>query len=416
MVLMNTVQLPLNLVNPDYLFLFTEPYRSCPFQIVYGGASSGKSVAIAQRDIVDMVNEDRNFLITRNVADSMRASVFEERKKVISYWGLSKYFKIHETNMDIMYRPRGNVMYFSGLNDVERIKSITPPRGVFTDVRVEEATETKENDIIELRRRMRGITSLPKRTVFSFNPTFRTHWIAKTHFNGQNIRFHYTPDKKLILRTTYRSNNYLTQQDRDELESLTGYQRQVYCEGEWGVLGDLILNNWEIADIADINFDVTRYGLDFGFSADPSALIKVGYNAAKKEIYIQKDMYIFGGVNDVLASKIKPHVRENIVYCDCAEPRTIAEIRNQGEQSISAYPCKKGKDSVWHSLQWLQQHKIIVDRSCQRFINEVSQFQWKKNKQGETLPEPVDGNDHCIAALRYALEQDMVGSGFKFLF
>jgi phage terminase large subunit len=115
-------------------------------------------------------------------------------------------------------------------------------------------------------------------------------------------------------------------------------------------------------------------------------------------------------VNDVLAAKAKPLVNGNPVWCDNAEPKSIRELHQQGEQSINAQATVKGKDSVWHSLQWLQQWKIIIDKNCSECINEFSQYQWKKNKDGISLNEPVEVNDHCIAALRYATERDRLGS------
>lgn len=412
---MAAITLPDNLINDDYIFLFDEPHRSCPFQIIYGGASSGKSVAIAQRDVLDAINEPRNFIIVRKTANTLRASVFEERCRVIREWGLSNYFEIHKSDMDITYLPRGNKFFFRGLDDVEKIKSIVPPIGPLTDLRVEEATEINEEDLGELQRRMRGHTELVKRVVLSFNPTFRSHWIAKKYFHGQNIEFHYTPGAMLILRTNYRSNKFLTQQDIAHLESLKGYQRMVYCDGEWGVLGDLIFNNWEIVDIRSVEYDVTRYGLDFGFAADPAAVVKAGISIPKKEIYIQRDLYVYGGTNDVLAVKAKPIVGRNPVWCDSAEPKSIQEIRDQGKKSISAYGVKKGKDSVWHSIQWLQQLKIFIDKNCVHMIDEMSQFQWDKNRDGKTLTKPAETDDHCIAALRYATERDRLNVGIKFV-
>lgn len=407
-----TIKFPINIINEDYLFLFDEPHRSIPFQIIYGGSSSGKSVAIAQRDILDIINEPRNFLVCRKTANTLRASVFEERCKVIREFGLSNYFEIHKGDMDITYLPRGNKFFFRGLDDVEKIKSIVPPVGVLTDIRVDEATETTEDDIAELQRRMRGYTELVKRVVLSFNPTFRSHWISKKYFKGQNIPFYYN-DKILILRTNYKSNKFLTKQDIEHILSLTGYQGMVYRDGIWGVLGDLIFINWDIVDLSGIEFDNIRCGLDFGFAADPAAVIVCNYDKHQKTISIIKDMYVYGGTNDVLAVKAKPIVSKEPVWCDSAEPKSISELRQQGENSLYAYGVKKGKDSVWHGIQWLQQQKILIDKRCKYLIDEITQYQWQKNKNGETLNKPVDKNDHCIAALRYATERDRLGSNIN---
>jgi phage terminase large subunit len=376
-------------------------------QIYYGGASSGKSVSIAQRDVLDCVNECRNFLITRAVGNTLRSSVFEERVKVINQFKLRPLFDIRENKMEIIYAPRGNRMIFRGLDDVEKLKSITVPIGTLTDLRVEEATETTEADCDQLiLRTARGLFDLPKRMILSFNPVMRTHWICKKYFNGQLIKYFRT-DKLLIFHSTHRDNSFLSADDHDKIESTQGYMHDVYADGKWGILGDLIFTNWETADIEGVVFDSYRYGLDFGFSVDPSAVIEVAVSPAKKTLYITKELYIKGATNDVLAEKARPIVNDNTVWCDCAEPKSIAELRNA---RISAYPVSKGKDSVWHSIQWLQQWHIVINRRCYNTIGEFSQYQWQKDKHGTTLPEPVGTNDHIIAALRYATERDRIGA------
>lgn len=404
-ILMYSLTLPSERVNTAYRFLFQEPYRSISTQILYGGAGSGKSVAVAQRDIFDIVNEPRNFLIVRNTANTLRGSVFEERRKVINQWGLRKFFDIKESNLQIVYKPTGNIMLFCGLDDVEKLKSITVPNGPITDLRIEEATECREETFEQLELRMRGITTVPKRVVLSFNPVFRRHWISKRFFNGRNIKFAYNDDV-LIFKTTYKDNDFITAQDKAKIESKKGYYHQVYALGNWGVLGDLIYNNWEIESCANNNYDKTLYGLDFGFASDPAALIKVGVHRPSKTLYMQQELYIHGATNDVLAAKAKPIVNNSIVWCDSAEPKSIQELRNMGENRLHAQAVSKGKDSKWHGIQWLQQWNIKIDKNCVNFIDEISQYQWKKNKDGETLPEPIDNNDHLLDATRYATEQE----------
>jgi len=391
-----------------------EPIRSVPLQIIYGGASSGKSVFIAQRDVLDIINEERNFLLVRKFANTIRSSIFEERRKVIAQWGLLPLFDIRESDFTITYRPSGCVMMFRGLDDVEKVKSITAPRGVFTDLRVEEATECSETDIDQLGIRMRGLSRVPKRELYSFNPIFRSHWLCKKHFSGELVKYRRTADK-LIFHTTFRDNKFLTQQDRNKLLSYTGYYRDVYADGKWGVLGNLIFTNWKVADLSGMMFDTVRYGLDFGFTNDPSALVEVAIQSNTRTIYITREVYKHGTTNDVLAAMIKPVCGDSTVWCDCAEPKSITELHNQGTNRINSHAVAKGKDSVWHSIQWLQQWKIVIDRGCPNTVNEFSQYQWQKNKDGVSLNEPIGTNDHCIAALRYATERDRMGATVSLL-
>lgn len=391
------------------MFLLREPIRSTPLQIIYGGSGSGKSVFIAYRNILELINEERNFLIVRNTANTLRASVFEERCKAIRALSLSSVFEIRESDLTITYKPRGNRMIFRGLDDTEKLKSITVPVGTLTDIHVEEATECLEASIDELERRMRGLTDVVKRRVLSFNPIFSNHWICKRYFNGQFIKYKRTDDM-LIFHSTFRNNKFLTEQDRKVYLGYTGYQKDVYADGKWGVLGDIIFTNWEVQDTSGMSFDTVRYGLDFGFSNDPSAVLEIAIQRSEKTIYIKNEIYIYGATNDVLAAKCKPMVGDNTVWCDSAEPKSINEMRGAGEHRINAQPASKGKDSVWHSIQWLQQWKIVIDKRCPNTINEFSQYQWQKNKQGETLNIPSGDNDHAIAALRYGTERDRLGA------
>lgn len=381
----------------------------CPSQIYYGGSGSGKSVFAAQSRVISFITEPRNYIIVRKVENTLYSSVFAETKKAISQLHVERDFKITESPMIITYKPDQRVMYFNGLDNVEKRKSITVPNGVITDIDIEEATELIESDYDQLDLRLRGLSPVVKRVRMFFNPVFKMHWICQRFFNGKWILQKYDPNEILILHSTHLDNKFLTEQDHQKIESKKGYMHDVYAKGKWGVLGDLILQ-FSIQDCKNIVFDRTVFGLDFGFTNDPSACLKIGIKMNERKIYIQQEIYGHHLTNDKLARLIKPMVGDNIVLCDSAEPKSIAEMRDQGDYSISAHPVTKGQDSVWHSLQWLQQWEIIIDKECPNTINEASQFQWKKDKRtGQSLNEPVEGNDHCMAALRYGTEPIRLG-------
>ena len=116
-------------------------------QIYYGGSSSGKSVFLAQRDVIRLMRGGRNVLVCRQVAKTLRGSVVQEIRKVISKWGISDLFDINKTDGTVTCSANGYQIVFAGLDDVEKLKSITPARGVFTDVRIDEATETTRDSI-----------------------------------------------------------------------------------------------------------------------------------------------------------------------------------------------------------------------------------------------------------------------------
>jgi len=392
------------------------PYLNCQTrkQIFFGGSSSGKSYfVLGQRVIYDILNGGRNFLICRNTAKTNRISTFNEvSKAILRSPGLITLFQINKSEMTITC-VNGYQIYFAGLDDPEKLKSITPAKGVITDIIYEEATEISYDSVKTIRKRLRGKTkdNIKKRETFIFNPIIKSHWIYKEFFEGkfQDEDKCYHDDDLLILKTTYLDNlKHLEEDDIYELENENDpYYRDVYTFGNWGVLGDIIFKkdiHWRVEDLEQIRENYNNYlnGLDFGFSNDPTALLRCTIH--------NNDIYVFdthGGKawdNFRIAQEIEPIVGNEYVWCDSAEPKSIHELKGYG---IRALPVQKGKDYLLHAIQWIQRHNLIVDKRCQELINELSLFQWKKDKDGNAINQPIDKNNHWIDALHYALSTEI---------
>jgi phage terminase large subunit len=206
------------------------------YLVFYGGGSSGKSYFIAQRYIYKLIQQTKcNLLIVRQTGDTNRKSTFPLMKQVISNWNLGDYFKVNESDMRIICKLTNNEVAFAGLDDVEKIKSITFANGELTDIWVEEATETAEADINQLKVRLRGGKS-KKQIVLSFNPINVQHWIKK-HFIDSGMA--------TVCFSTYKDNKFLTEDDRKALEDLKDideYTYEVYCLGKWGILGKTVFD------------------------------------------------------------------------------------------------------------------------------------------------------------------------------
>lgn len=206
------------------------------YLIFYGGGSSGKSYFIAQRWVYKIISPERcNLLVVRQTGDTNRRSTFPLFKQVISNWNLRQYFKINESDMRIVCKLTGNEVAFAGLDDVEKIKSITFENGELTHEWVEEATECQEADINQLKVRLRGGKS-KKQMVLSFNPINIQHWIKK-HFIDSGLA--------TVCFSTYKDNKFLTDDDRKALEDLKHideYTYEVYCLGKWGILGKTVFD------------------------------------------------------------------------------------------------------------------------------------------------------------------------------
>lgn len=387
--------------NPIYVDrLFANDNR---YQIVFGGASSGKSVALAQRAVLDVLGGKRNYLVVRNVARTLRQSCFTEIIKVIKEFKLSPYFSINKGDMVVTCKLNARQILSAGLDDTEKIKSITPQSGALTDIWCEEATECDKSAIKQLDKRLRGVSSATKRLTLSFNPILNTHWIVSEYFDiWRDDRKYVEKDNVSILKTTYLDNRFLASDDIKSLEGETDpYYRNVYTLGNWGVLGDTIFRNWRVEEFEADNFSDYRHGVDWGFGSDPFAYVKVHYDKASERVYICDELTGKGLSNVESAKLIKPLVGNDLVVCDSAEPKSVTEYQTLG---ISATGARKGPGSLAFGLKFLQRHLIIVHPRCQLIKNELASYKYRVDANGNSLPVPVDANNHCIDALRYATE------------
>lgn len=388
-------------------------------QIFYGGSSSGKSKFLAMRTVYDLLQGGRNYLIARQVGRTLRGSVFTEILRVINDWGdVAKLFTVNKSDM-LITCINGYQAIFAGLDDVAKLKSLTPAKGAITDIWIEEATETERASMKELLKRQRGGSAkYPKRLTLSFNPIYKTNWIYEEFFKANGWADDQTElkaDGLSILKTTYKDNHFLTPDDIADLENEKDeYYRNVYTLGNWGVLGNVIMKNWKVADLNDPDSEYylpeaqrtnRKHGLDFGYSSDPAAAPITHYDKKRKRIYIYDELYEKGLTNPELAEALKPKIGNDYITADSSEPKSIVEL---GMNGIKATGAKKGKDSITFGVQWLQQCEIIVDVKCINMRNELSTYKWKEDAGGNPLPVPVDKNNHLIDALRYAYEDEMI--------
>lgn len=219
---MINVKISKKVFNDKYLPYLENEDR---YLLFYGGGSSGKSYFIVQRWVYMILSRKMNLLTVRQTGNTNRNSTFALFKQVISQWNLSQQFKINESDLRIKC-VNGNEIIFSGLDDTEKLKSVTFESGELTHIWIEEATETLEEDINQLKVRLRGGKS-KKQIVLSFNPVNINHWI-KRHFIDSGLA--------TVCHSTYKDNKFLTEADKETLESFKDtdiYYYNVYCLGQW---------------------------------------------------------------------------------------------------------------------------------------------------------------------------------------
>lgn len=235
------VTIPRGAFNPLFRPYLTD--NTHRYLILYGGAGSGKSVFAVQRFLYRLLTLPLcNILVVRAVAATNRDSTYALFRQVISKWGLSELFSCKDSDLRISCA-NGNSVIFKGLDDTEKLKSITFPKGELTDIWIEEASEILEEDFNQLDVRLRG-KGAHKQMVLTFNPVSVLHWLKLRFFDRKDPR-------ALVLKSTYKDNQFL---DEDYKRTLEGYRDtdpyyySVYCLGEWGVLGQTIFDAQKVSE------------------------------------------------------------------------------------------------------------------------------------------------------------------------
>ncbi|HBE9429592.1 TPA: PBSX family phage terminase large subunit [Clostridioides difficile] len=406
-------------INPDIfnpIYLKYQLNNNNRYQIYFGGSSSGKSFSLAQRTVLDVFKGNRNYLIVRNVQSTLKRSCLNEITKAISNFKLNEYFQVNKTDMIITCKLNKKQILFCGLDDVEKVKSITPIDGVITDIWVEEATETDYKAVKQLDKRLRGKSKVVKRLTLSFNPILKDHWLYTEYFDiWEDDKQYVEKDNVSILKTTYKDNKFLAEDDIKALENESDkYYYEVYTLGNWGVLGAVIFKNWRIEDFSDIEntFDNFRHGIDWGFADDPFAYVKSHYDRMRRKLYICDEIEAVGLLNREAAPLVSKKANRDLVICDNASPKDVAEFSDLRVNAVSA---RKGAGSIEYGIKFLQGLEIIIHPRCQSFKNEINKYKYKEDKNGNILPIAVDKDNHLIDALRYSLENDMEYGGISFL-
>lgn len=283
---------------------------------------------------------------------------------------------------------------------------------------IEEAYEiTSESDFDMLQESIRGQVpnGLFKQITLTLNPWSENHWIKKRFFDCEE------DDDILAISTNYLINEWLDDADKKMFEDMkknNPKRYQVAGLGNWGITDGLIYDNFETQEfnLKDILTpeNETVFGLDFGYTNDPTALFCGMVDFKSKKLYVFDELYEKSLTNFDIADRIrqKGYSKERIVS-DAAEPKSIHELRTLGINGCVA--AKKGKDSVLHGIQYIQGFKIIIHPKCKNFINEINNYTWDKDKStGKSVNKPIDDYNHLLDAMRYALEKYSLTSGIQF--
>jgi PBSX family phage terminase large subunit len=193
-----------------------------------------------------------------------------------------------------------------------------------------------------------------------------------------------------------------------EAEALKRTNERLYRHmylGEVTGTGGQVFENLQLRSIKPEEWQGLRIyaGLDFGFASDPDAFVRCAYSRKRRVLYIVDEFIKTGQLPEALAKEVRKRAHDDVITCDSAEPRSIAELRSRGLRVI---PAKKGPDSVEHGMKWLQTRiRIMIDPAkCPIAAKEFSAYEYDRDKAGNILPRYPDKDNHTIDAARYALE------------
>lgn len=413
--MINKVYLP-DIVGKGYgeFWRFKGRYR-----VVKGSRASKKSATTALNLICNIIKyPEANVLVVRKTFRTLKDSCFAQLRWAMRRLGVEDWFDCKLSPLEITYKPTGQKIYFRGLDDPLKITSIATDVGVLCFVWIEEAYEiTNESDFDILNESIRGAVpaGLYKQITLTFNPWNEHHWLKARFFDKRN------PDA-LALTTNYLCNEFLDEADLKVFERMkeTNPKRyKVAGLGEWGIVDGLVYENWEVKgfdqeEIAKKEGVKSAFGLDFGYTTDPTAFFCGLVDFTEREIYVFDEFYKQHMLTADISKEIEDmgFSKERII-ADSADKRLIVELHNHGLRRIR--PARKGPDSIIAGVQFIQGFKIIIHPRCVNFITEISNYQWGEDKFGKKINKPIDDFNHLMDAMRYALEEYQIKRSGKVL-
>ena len=345
-----------------------------------GGTRSGKTYNIILWIIFNYCTNNKGKVITvcRKSFPSLRATVMRDFMGILQTYNVYQEANHNKSNSE--YHLFGNLVEFISLDQPQKI------RGRKRDLLfVNEGNELYYEDMQQL------LFRTQEKIILDFNPSDEYHWIYDKLIPRDDCAF---------FKTTYLDNPFIEDSIKKEIERLRDTDEQywqIYGLGERSASRSTIFNYVEVNQIP-INANLIAYGMDFGYTNDPTTLVSVyteGHN-----LYIKEHLYRTQMNTNEISTFLKDEkLLGNPIYADSAEPRLIAELRRMGH---NIFPSLKGKDSVNAGIDLLKRYKIHILSTSSNAISEFRNYKWKEDRSGALVNIPEDKHNHIIDPCRYA--------------
>jgi phage terminase large subunit len=387
-------------------FTFLDPYAPLfwsdkTYYLISGGRASGKSTQVAAYFLVKLMGDEFfRGVISRYTQKSIKSSIYRDILDLAEQWGIKSMLKMDGD--EIINPSNGNMIITHAMKLAEGVMT-AKGKGLarVTHLLIDEATELpSEEEFIKLNDSFR--TKGVERKIFIvFNPTTVRHWIHKRWYIDGKPNPKWKDDHEYI-HTTYHCNSHnLDQKKIEEWERMQWMDPEYYSHhilGEWNEgLQGRIFRDWSFDYMPDPEAQIF-YGLDFGFTNDPTALVEIKKRGDK--IWLRELIYDTGLTNADISTLME---REGIkktamIVADSAEPKSIAELQRLGWRNLTG--AYKGPDSVRNGISRLKTLKVHVDPKSNNLVDEYNLYAW--DKTGE---KPEDNNNHLMDALRYGISK-----------
>lgn len=370
------------------------------------GGRGGLKSSFWSLKIIELIknNPQMHACVVRKVAGTLRDSVYAQIKWAIHELGFDDEFTFRVSPLEIVYKKTGQTIYFRGVDDPIKLKSIKPPFGYIGILWKEEkdqlagaAEERSINQSI-----LRGG---PESYDFgSYNPPrSKSHWVNKEALVPN--------ENKFVYKATYLQapQEWLGQKFIDDAEHLKKTNPAAYEHEYLGIPNGEGGNVFEYVEIRKIKdeeiekFDRIYQGVDFGWYPDQFAFLRTYYDSAREKIYLLDELYVNKWSNEQTAAWIKEQGYDDYnIVCDSAEPKSVNDYRDAG---LPARGAVKGPGSVDYGFKFLQRRTLVIDpERTPNAYKEIMEYEYDRDKDGNVISGYPDENDHAISALRYAYE------------